>query len=54
MSSGDSKTVILDDSSSVAEATDCTLVEASSEAAATAVVSFSERSAVADSVPAED
>ena len=42
-----------DDSSSVADATDCTLVEASSEAAATAVVSSCERSAVADSVPAE-
>ena len=42
-----------DDSSSVADATDCTLVEASSEAAATVVVSFCERSAVADSVPAE-
>ena len=42
-----------EDSSSVAEATDCTLVEASSEAAATAVVSCCERSAVDDSVPAE-
>ena len=42
-----------DDISSVADATDCTLVEASSEAAATAVVSCCERSAVADSVPAE-
>ena len=41
-----------EDSSSVAEATDCTLVEASSEAAATVVVSSCERSAVADSVPA--
>ena len=39
--------------SSVAEATDCTLVEASSEAAATAVVSSCERSAVEVSVPAE-
>ena len=42
-----------DDSSSVADATDCTLVEASSEAAATAVVSDCERWAVAESVPAE-
>ena len=39
--------------SSVAEATDCTLVEASSEAAATTVVNSRERSAVAVSVPAE-
>jgi hypothetical protein len=45
--------VIDDDNSSVADATDCTLVEASSDAAATAVVSCCERSAVADSVPAE-
>ena len=36
--------------SSVADATDCTLVEASSEAAATAVASDCERSAVDDSV----
>ena len=40
-------------SSSVAEATDCTLVEASSEAAATMVVSSCARSAVEVSVPAE-
>jgi hypothetical protein len=39
--------------SSVAEATDCTLVEACSEAAATLAVNSSERSAVAVSVPAE-
>ena len=39
--------------SSVEEATDCTLVEASSEAAATIVVSSWARSAVAVSVPAE-
>ena len=39
--------------SSVADATDCTLVEASSEAAATMVVSSCDRSAVAVSVPAE-
>ena len=38
--------------SSVADATDCTLVEASSEAAATAVVSSCARSAVEVSVPA--
>jgi hypothetical protein len=42
-----------DDSSSVAEATDCTLVEASSEAAATLVVTSCARSAVDVSVPAE-
>ena len=42
-----------DDSSSVADATDCTLVEASSEAAATAVVSSCDRSAVAVSVVAD-
>ena len=42
-----------EDISSVADATDCTLVEASSDAAATIVVSSCERSAVADSVPAE-
>ncbi len=42
-----------DDSSSVAEATDCTLVEASSDAAATTVVSSCARSAVAVSVEAE-
>ena len=40
-------------SSSVADATDCTLVEACSEAAATATVNSCERSAVAVSVPAE-
>jgi hypothetical protein len=39
--------------SSVADATDCTLVEASSDAAATVVASSSERSAVAVNVPAE-
>ncbi len=42
-----------DDSSSVADATDCTLVEASSEAAATVVASSCERSAVEVSVVAE-
>ena len=42
-----------DDISSVADATDCTLVEASSDAAATMVVSSCARSAVAVSVPAE-
>jgi hypothetical protein len=40
-------------SSSVAEATDCTLVEASSEAAATIVVNSCDRTAVDVSVPAE-
>ncbi len=45
--------VIEDDSSSVAEATDCTLVEASSEAAATTVVSCCARSAVEVSVVAD-
>jgi len=39
--------------SSVAEATDCTLVEASSDAAATAVVNSCARTAVEVSVPAE-
>src|SRR5207237_858567 len=42
-----------DDSSSVADATDCTFVEASSEAAATVVASSCERSAVEVRVPAE-
>ena len=42
-----------DDSSSVADATDCTLVEASSEAAATTVASCCARSAVEVSVVAE-
>ena len=42
-----------DESSSVADATDCTLVVASSEAAATADVSVCDRWAFADSVPAE-
>ena len=45
--------MIEDDSSSVADATDCTLVEASSEAAATTVVSCCVRSAVEVSVVAE-
>jgi hypothetical protein len=39
--------------SSVAEATDCTLVEASSDAAATMVVNSCERTAVDVNVPAE-
>src|SRR6201999_626552 len=43
-----------EDNSSVAEATDWTLVEASSDAAATVVASWLERSAVDDSVPADD
>ena len=42
-----------DDNSSVADATDCTLVEASSEAAATVVASSCERSAVEVSVVAD-
>src|SRR6478735_350124 len=42
-----------EDSSSVAEATDCTLVEASSDAAATVVVTSCARSAVLVSTPAE-
>src|SRR4051794_39479639 len=45
--------VIEDDSSSVADATACTLVDASSEAAATMVVSCCPRSAVDVSVEAE-
>jgi hypothetical protein len=42
-----------EESSSVADATDCTLVDASSEAAATIVVSSCDRSAVAVSVEAD-